>query len=83
MRYTEDDIGTRVKQTPLALSFSTTVKNAHLEVGDVITIDSDLLDRDRKFMILSVETDQSGLIQISTREYCETHYKDSSGTYLI
>jgi len=52
-------------------------------VGDVITIDSDLLDRDRKFMILSVETDQSGLIQISTREYCETHFKDSSGTYLI
>ena len=83
MRYTENSSGTRVKQTPLALSFATTVKNAHLEVGDVITIDSDLLDRNRNFLILSVETDQSGLIQITTREYAETHYKDSSGTYLI
>ena len=83
MRYSEDASGNRVKQTPLVLSFATTVKNAHLEVGDVITIDSDLLDRNRKFMILSIETDQSGLIQVSTREYCETHYKDSSGTYLI
>ncbi|MEO1945509.1 MAG: phage tail protein [Candidatus Thioglobus sp.] len=83
MRYSEDVNGNRVKQTPLVLSFATTVKNADLEVGDVITVDSDLLDRNRKFMILSVETDQSGLIQLSTREYCETHYKDSSGTYLI
>ena len=83
MRYTEDAIGNRVKQTPLVLSFATTVKNAHLEVGDIITIQHDILDRDRKFMILSAETDQSGLIQVSTREYCETHYKDSSGTYLI
>ncbi len=83
MRYTENSSGTRVKQTPLALSFATTVKNAHLEVGDVITIDSDLLDRNRNFLILSVETDQSGLIQITTREYAETHYKNSAGTYLI
>jgi len=83
MRYSEDASGNRVKQTPLVLSFATTVKNADLEVGDVITVDSDLLDRNRKFMILSIETDQSGLIQLSTREYCETHYKDSSGTYLI
>lgn len=83
MRYSEDASGNRVKQTPLVLSFATTVKNADLEVGDVITIDSDLLDRNRKFMILSVETDQSGLIQVATREYCETHYKDSSGNYLI
>jgi len=43
----------------------------------------DLLDRVRKFVILSVETDQSGAISISCREYCETHYKDSSGVYLI
>jgi len=83
MRYTENSSGTRVKQTPLALSFATTVKNAHLEVGDVVTINSDLLDRNRNFIILSVETDQSGLIQITTREYAETHYKNSSGTYLI
>lgn len=73
----------RLKQTPLALSFATTVKNAHLEVGDVITIQSDLLDRYREFVILSVQTDQSGLIQIATREYCETHFKNTSGNYLI
>lgn len=83
MRYSEDASGNRVKQTPLALSFATTVKNAHLEVGDVITIESDLLDRNRKFLILSTEADQSGLIKITTREYCETHYKDTSGNYLI
>ena len=83
MRYTENSSGTRVKQTPLALSFATSVKNAHLEVGDVITINSDLLDRNRNFIILSVETDQSGLIQITSREYAETHYKNSAGTYLI
>lgn len=83
MRYTEDASGNRIKQTPLVLSFATTVKNAHLEVGDVISIDHDVLDRVRKFVILSAETDQSGLIQITTREYAETHYKDSSGTYLI
>jgi hypothetical protein len=83
MRYTENSSGDRINQTPLSLSLATTVKNAHLEVGDVIAIDHDLLDRTRKFVILSVETDQSGIIQITSREYCETHYKDSSGTYLI
>jgi len=83
MRYSEDASGNRVKQTPLRLSFSTTVKNAHLEVGDIISVDHDVLDRVRKFVILSTETDQSGLIQIATREYTEQHYKDSSGDYII
>jgi len=83
MRYSEDASGNRVKQTPLALSFSTTVKNADLEVGDIISITHNVLDRTRKFMILSLETDQSGIIQVVTREYAETHYKNSSGTYLI
>lgn len=83
IRYSEDASGNRLKQTPLVLSFATTVKNADLEVGDVISIDHDVLDRIRKFVILSVETDQSGLIQVATREYAETHYKDSSGNYLI
>jgi len=83
MRYTEDDSGTRIKQTPIACNFATSVKHASLEVGDVITINHDLLDRVRKFMILSLETDQSGLIQVTAREYAETHYKDASGTYLI
>ena len=82
-RYTEDELGVRIKQTPLICNFATTVKNAHLEVGDIITLDHDLLDRNRKFMILSLETDQSGLIQVSAREYAETHYKDTSGTYII
>jgi len=82
-RYTEDSSGNRLKQTPLICNFATTIKHANLEVGDIITIQHDLLDRDRKFMILSLETDQSGLIQVSAREYAETHYKDSSGTYII
>ena len=82
-RYTEDALGNRIKQTPLICNFATSVKHADLEVGDIITIDHDLLDRNRKFMILSLETDQSGLIQVSAREYAETHYKDSSGTYII
>lgn len=83
MRYSEDSSGNRVKQTPLRLSFSTTVKNAHLEVGDIISVDHDVLDRVRKFVILSTENDQSGLIQIATREYAETHYKTPSDDYLI
>jgi hypothetical protein len=83
MRYSEDASGTRLKQTPLALVFATTVKNAHLEVGDIISINHDILDRMRKFMILSTETDQSGLIQVGCREYCETHYQNSNGSYLI
>ena len=83
MRYSEDVSGNRIEQTPLALSFATTVKNADLEVGDLISINHDVLDRVRNFVILSVETDQSGVIHIATREHCETHYKDSSGNYLI
>lgn len=82
-RYSEASNGDRIKQTPLICNFSTTIKHAELEVGDVISIDHDLLDRVRKFMILSLETDQSGLIQVAAREYAETHYKDSSGNYLI
>ena len=83
LRYSEDNAGNRIKQTPLAITFSTTVKNAHLEVGDVITLNHLLLDRNRQFLILSTQTDQSGVIQISAREYCETHFKDTSGNYLI
>ena len=82
-RYTEDTSGNRIKQTPLICNFATTVKHANLEVGDIITLDHDLLDRNRKFMILRLESDQSGAIQVSAREYAETHYKDSSGVYLI
>jgi hypothetical protein len=82
-RYTEDASGNRIKQAPLIVSFSTTIKNADLEVGDVIAINHSLLDRVRRFVILSVETDQSGVIKISAREYCDTHYKSSTGAYLI
>ena len=83
IRYSEDASGNRIKQTPLAISFATTVKNAELEVGDVFELQHDLLDRDRKFITLSVETDQSGAMKIAAREYCETHYKNSVGVYLI
>ena len=83
LRYSEDASGNRVKQTPLAITFSTSVKNAHLEVGDVIQLNHTLLDRVRKFLLLSTMTDQSGVVQISAREYAETHFKNSSGSYLI
>ena len=83
LRYSEDSSANRVKQTPLMITFSTSVKNAHLEVGDVISLNHTLLDRVRQFLILSTNNDQSGVIQISAREYCETHFKDSSGSYLI
>jgi len=83
LRYSEDSAGNRIKQTPLAISFSTSVKNAHLEVGDVISLNHLLLDRVRQFLILSTQTDQSGVIAISAREYCETHFKNTSGNYLI
>ena len=83
LRYSEDSAGNRLKQTPLAISFSTSVKNAHLEVGDVISLNHLLLDRVRQFLILSTQTDQSGVIAISAREYAETHFKNTSGNYLI
>jgi len=83
LRYSEDASGNRLKQTPLSISFATSVKNAHLEVGDVISLNHALLDRVRKFLILSTTTDQSGVLQISAREYAETHFKNASGNYLI
>jgi hypothetical protein len=83
MRYSEDESGNRVKQTPLVASFATTTKHADIEVGDVVEIEHFLFDRVRKFLILSVETNQSGIVSFSSREYCETHYKDASGVYLI
>jgi len=83
LRYSEDSSANRVKQTPLTITFATSVKNAHLEVGDVISLNHTLLDRVRQFLLLSTNNDQSGVIQISAREYCETHFKDTSGSYLI
>lgn len=83
MRYTEDEIGNRIKQTPISVSFATTIKNGTMEVGDVFTLSHSLLDRDRKFIILSLQSDQSGAIQVTAREYCETHYKNDVDTYII
>jgi hypothetical protein len=83
IRYSEDSLSARVKRTPLNASFSTTVKNADLEVGDIISINHALLDRVRKFSIMSVKNDQSGAISIDCREYCDTFFKDSTGVYLI
>jgi len=74
MRYSEDSDGNVLMQTPLSIAFVTTIKNAELEVGDVITISHDLLNYDRKFLIISLETDQSGAISVKGREYCNTHY---------
>ena len=83
LRYSEDASGNRLKQTPLSISFATSVKNAHLEVGDVISLNHAMLDRVRQFLILSTATDQSGVIQITAREYAETHFKNASASYLI
>ena len=83
MRYTEDESLNRTKQTPLVINFATTPKNAELEIGDVFKLQHSLLDRDRRFKVLSNQTDQSGVIQFLAREYCETHFKNSSGNYII
>ncbi len=83
MRYSEDASGNRISQSPLSVSFTTSVKNAHLEVGDVVTITHDLLSFPRKFKLVSIETDQSGAITIDGTEYCDIHYEDISGTAII
>lgn len=83
MRYSEDSVGDRVSRSPLDISFTTTVKNAELEVGDVINITHDLLSYPRDCKLVSVETDQSGAIAISATEYCGTHYKYDDGTAII
>ena len=83
MRYTEDKDGNRLKQTPLIVSFGTTPKLAHLEIGDIISIEHSLLDRVRLFKVLSLETEQSGIIKVDAREHCETHFKNDIGQYII
>lgn len=83
MRYSEDSGGNRINQTPLNVSFATTIKNAELEVGDVISINHYMLNFIRKFRILSIETDQSGLMKIECLEHCTTHYKTSSNSDII
>lgn len=83
LRYSEDEEGNRLKQSPIIASFAITVKNADIEIGDVISLEHSLFSRTRKFQILSLESDQSGIIKVGAMEYCETHFKDSSGTYLI
>lgn len=83
MRYSEDSLGNRIKQTPLSISFATSIKNADIEVGDVYTIDHSLLNYARNFEIVSVETDQSGVLNIEATEHCATHYKDSVNNDII
>ena len=78
-RYTEDASGSRLKITPLVVTFASTVKHCDLEVSDKITIQHSIFDRDRHFIILSIQTDQSGLISITARETCATHYVDEAG----
>jgi len=83
LRYSEDSLGNRINQSPLDIAFTTTIKNAHLESGDVITVQHDLLSFNRKFKIISTETDQSGAISIQAAEYCDTHYEDANGVAII
>ena len=83
MRYSEDSLGNRIFQTPLSIAFSTSIKNAELEVGDLVSLEHFLLNFTRKFNILSVETDQGGAIQLQCTEYCGTHYKDAADTAIL
>ncbi len=75
LRYTEDNEGNRVEKEPLTISFSTTYKFAHLQIGDIITLDLNVLNYGKMFKILSVETDQSGAYTFECREYASLHYK--------
>lgn len=82
-RYTENDEGQRINVTPLIVNLTTTIKNAELEVGDMGTIDFQELPNVKKFVIMSIKTKQSGELDITFREYAETHYKDTNGNFII
>lgn len=82
-RYTEDENGDRINVTPLIVKLTTTIKNAELEVGDMGTIDFQELPNVKKFVIMSINTKQSGELDITFREYAETHYKDTNGNFII
>ncbi len=82
-RYTENSSGDRIKVTPLVISFTTTIKNSELEVGDMGTVDYYELPNIKKFVIISIRTKQSGELEISATEYADTHYKDSGGSPII
>ena len=82
-RYTEDTNGDRINVTPLIIKFTTTIKNSELEVGDMGTVDFYELPDVKKFVIMSIFTKQSGELDITLREYAETHYKNTNGNYII
>lgn len=83
LRYTEDEDGNRINVTPLNVSFTTTIKNSSLEVGDMGTIDYFEIPNIKKLVIMSIRTKQSGELDITAREYADTHYKNTSGVYII
>ena len=82
-RYTEDAEGNRINVTPLVVKFTTTIKNSALEVGDMGTIDYFELPNLKQFVIMSINTKQSGELDITLREYAATHYKDTNGNFII
>ena len=73
----------RRKQSPLFISFSTSIKYTELEIYDIIKVEHDLLDRPRQFLIQSLEHTQEGIINITASEYCQTHFKTNFGEYII
>lgn len=82
-RYTENEAGDRIAVTPLIVKFTTTIKNSALEVGDMGTIDYFELPNIKQFVIMSINTKQSGELDITLREYASTHYKDTNGNFII
>jgi len=82
-RYTEDEDGNRINVTPMNMTFTTTIKNSTLEVGDMGTIDYFEIPNIKKLVIMSIRTKQSGELEVIAREYAETHYKDTNGNFII
>lgn len=87
LRYTHDVGEDRVDITPLDIKFETTIKNARLEVGDVQDFSHFLIKtndgREKQFEIMSLETEQSGKLIVTAREYSLTHYQDTAGDDIL
>lgn len=82
-RYTQDELGNRINVTPLTVGFTTTIKNAGLEVGDYGSLDYYELPTIKNFVILSIITKQSGELEVVMQEVADTHYKNTSNSYII
>ena len=82
-RYSEDENGDRIKVSPLVVSFTTTIKNPELEVGDLGKIYYYELPNEKDFVIVSVKTKMSGELEITALETADTHYYDDNELPII